>query len=160
MKTKMADGRSKMAAKNSPAMMAVFERIAQERLRQRELLRDGKIHFNCDSPIVSDDRKLRIATGELGEIARAIDDVEFTAGKSKYHTHEDVRTELTQLAAVCVAWLEGMEVLQTATSPRPSPPGAEREKIISGGRGHLTDRNQPPGRLFRSGKNKPAAGKL
>ena len=135
---------SNRGIKNSPVMMAVFERIAQERLRQRELLREGKILFNCDSPIVSDDRKLRIATEELGEIAKAIDDVEFTGGKSKYHTHEDIRTELTQLAAVCVAWLESFE------------------NPISGGRVEksLTVKsNQPPGRLFRSGKNKPAAGK-
>jgi len=103
--------RAEREFKNAPAMLAVFERIAQERLRQKQLLKAGRILFNCDSPIVSDDRKLRVATEELGEVAREIDLIEqVRSGRRMQHSPTvGLVNEITQLAAVCVAWLETFE---------------------------------------------------
>ena len=96
-------------ARNSPALLTVFERVAQQRLRQRQLLRDGKILFNCDSPIASDDRKLRVLAEELGEVARAVDWLERCSRPERVFAREDLHDELTQLAAVAAAWLETFE---------------------------------------------------
>ena len=87
--------------------MDVLARIAAERIRQKELLRDGKILFDCASPIVDADRKLRVATEELGEVAQAIDRLERKPTSVKQFRH--LQEELVQLAAVVTAWLEAME---------------------------------------------------
>ena len=136
--------------KNSPAMMIVFGAITDERLRQRELLRAGRILFNCDSPIVSDERKLRVLVEEVGEAAFEIDQLESrTQGRrEKIESYlrrrallvARLQTELTQVAAVAVAWLEYFETL-------------------SGGRGKKSlTRNQPP--RARCARQTAAAGKL
>ncbi len=88
----------------------ILEKIWLERLRQKDLLRSGKIQYDCASPIVSNDRKLRVTTEENGEVARAIDLLENAKGpveqtKAKRHLQE----ELTQLVACGVAWLEALE---------------------------------------------------
>ena len=95
------------APKNSPALMAVLERVAAERIRQKQLLRDGKILFNCDSPVVDENRKLRILMEEVGEVAEAMDRVECSKNsRAKLFAQEDLETELVQVAAVVFAWLE------------------------------------------------------
>ena len=108
-----------MSAKNSPLMMDVFERIAQERVRQQELLRTGKITFTCSSPIVDDNRKLRVLAEEVGEVAEAIDHLEQLNPKSpaakKQLAH--LQTELVQVAAVAVAWLESIEAITNGRQP-------------------------------------------
>jgi NTP pyrophosphatase (non-canonical NTP hydrolase) len=88
------------------------------------LLAGGVILFNCDSPIVDDNRKLRVLTEELGEVADAIDrlerlgktDIGFFKSLSMQKraaiktAREHLRAELKQVAAVAVAWLETPEV--------------------------------------------------
>jgi hypothetical protein len=99
--------------KNSPRMMEMFEAIAQERIHQKRLLAGGAILFNCDSPIVDDDRKLRILTEKLGEVAQAIDRIEKINPKQKALlkvAKNHLRAELKQVAAIAVAWLETPEV--------------------------------------------------
>ena len=98
-----------MKIKNSPEMLAVFEAVARERLRQKQLFYDGKILFNCDSPVVDSNRKLRVLVEEVGEVAQAIDCIEYTGGGNKYFQPGDLKTELVQVAAVAVAWLEQLE---------------------------------------------------
>jgi hypothetical protein len=85
----------------------ILERIWIERLRQKDLFRIGKIGFDCASPIVSDDRKLRVLVEELGEIAQEIDAAEF--GDNKKQARLRLRTELIQVAAVAIAWLKSFE---------------------------------------------------
>ena len=96
--------------RNSPVMLRVFERIAQERLRQRELLKVGKILFNCDSIVVDDHRELRVLLEEIGEVARAMDVIEL---KERHHrrmaSSANLRDELVQVVAVGTAWLELLE---------------------------------------------------
>lgn len=87
----------------------VMTRIWLERLRQKQLIRDAKIKFDCSSPIVGDDRKLRVLTEELGEVARAIDRVEAPSVPTLEKAKEHLREELTQVAAVTIAWLEALK---------------------------------------------------
>lgn len=102
-----------------PAMLVAFARIANERTRQRELFRAGKLWLAMDSQVVSDDRKLRVVVEEIGEIAQEIDLLEqVTKGRTestaafqkRYQAlRADLREEITQAAAVLVAWLESFE---------------------------------------------------
>ena len=104
-----------MSAKNSPAMMEVFARIAQERSRQRELFRTGKISFDVSSATPDANRKLRVLVEEVGEVAEAIDQIEVCESSPtpcRRHLprlNKNLREELIQVAAVAVAWLESME---------------------------------------------------
>ena len=88
----------------------VMTQIWLERRNQRQLFQTGKIKFDCASPIVSKDRKLRALTEEIGEVARAIDLLENAEATSKIlSAKEHLRDELTQVAAVAIAWLEALE---------------------------------------------------
>lgn len=99
---------AKSPIKNSPHFLDVIQRIAAERIRQRGLLRDGQILFDCASPVVSLDRKLRVLVEEVGEVAEAIDVQEWRPRCKR--TAALVQAELVQVAAVAVAWLESLEV--------------------------------------------------
>ena len=84
-----------------------FNKIHDERERQDALFVEGKIPFNCASRIADAKRKLRVLVEEVGEVAQEIDNLEqhpdYKALKA------NLKTELTQVAAVCVAWLESLE---------------------------------------------------
>lgn len=97
--------------------MGVFTAIARERIRQRELLAAGTIIYNCSSPIVSNDRKLRTLTEELGEVAEAIDYMEWPRGRRKIE--EQLIKELVQVAAVATAWLETFECFDLKNMKEP-----------------------------------------
>ena len=55
-------------------------------------------HGDCSSPHVSDLAKLAVLTEETGEVARALLEQD----------PDQLRTELVQVAAVAVAWLEAL----------------------------------------------------
>ena len=55
-------------------------------------------HGDCSSPAVEDSTKVMVLTEECGEVARAVLDLDVDA----------TRTELIQVAAVAVAWLEAL----------------------------------------------------
>ena len=104
-----------MSAKitNSPAFMDVMARVAKERIRQQELFLAGKFTFTCASKTADDNRKLRVLAEEVGEVAEAIDKLEAAesrgGGAASALRREELHTELVQVAAVAVAWLESME---------------------------------------------------
>lgn len=83
-----------------------FDKIHAERERQEKLFRDGINTFNVASPTPDVKRKLRVLTEEVGEVAKAIDKLERINCMTN---HRNLREELVQVAAVCVAWLESME---------------------------------------------------
>lgn len=56
-------------------------------------------HGDCSSPAVHYTVKVAVLAEEVGEVARAVLDVERT---------DRLRTELVQVAAVAVAWLEAL----------------------------------------------------
>jgi hypothetical protein len=112
----------KNAVINSPRFMDVVQLIAAERLRQKQLLADGKILFNCDSPIVDEDRKLRVLIAGVGDAAEAIDRLEFYGRGNKNQAatiKHELRVALIYIANAAVAWLE------TPDKP-PGPPNPPR----------------------------------
>ncbi len=114
--------------KNSPVIMAVFERIAQERSHQRELFLNGQIMFDVSSAVPDPNRKLRVLTEEVGEVAQEIELLEKFSltgegGKARAKglavRTEKLRDELVQVAAVAVAWLESLEAPSGAATIKP-----------------------------------------
>lgn len=93
---------------------AVQMAINAERERQDQLLREGKFLFNCTSRVVDPKRKLRVLVEEQGEVAEAIDYVELFATRphsviKRSDAKAQLTTELIQVAAVAVGWLESFE---------------------------------------------------
>ena len=89
-------------------------KISAERERQEKLFRiEKKIHFSCASKVPCVTRKLRVLVEELGEVAKAIDQLEIaeTCESLALKTWQlELRVDITQVAAVAVAWLESYEV--------------------------------------------------
>lgn len=96
---------------NSPKMLNVFARIAAERSRQRQLFATRQITFDCASVIPDPNRKLRVLIEEIGEVAQELDRLEALRDRrGEKFILEDLQDELTQVAAVAVAWLESLEI--------------------------------------------------
>lgn len=76
----------------------IYALIDAERDRQRQKWsRDHEWGWgDCSSPRVRDEVRAMVLCEECGEVARAVLD----------KNDEDLRTELVQVAAVSVAWLE------------------------------------------------------
>ena len=78
----------------------IYEMISAE--RHRQTTKWAQPHDwgtgDCSSQHVHPLVKLAVLQEEAGEVARAVLDMEAS----------DLRTELTQTAAVCVAWLESL----------------------------------------------------
>lgn len=79
----------------------VFDLITDERSRQQKKwnCQHSWGIGDCSSPAVEPIVKTTVLGEEFGEVCRAVLDKKDL----------DLRTELVQLAAVAVAWLEGME---------------------------------------------------
>lgn len=91
--------------------------IAAERQRQGHLLVLGDIKEDVASPTTDPRAKFRVLFEECGEVAHAIDQV-LHHGLAASNIH----TELTQVAAVCVAWLESFAVsLKGAKAAKEKP---------------------------------------
>lgn len=75
--------------------------IDTERVRQREKWSGPHAwgEGDCSSSDVPESVKVLVLTEEVGEVARAVLD---------HAPVDQLRTELTQVAAVCVAWLEAL----------------------------------------------------
>lgn len=67
---------------------------------------EGKFPWTCKAARVSHEKKLAVLTEEVGEVARAIQDLWADRTEAK---RAHLREELVQVAAVAVAWLESME---------------------------------------------------
>jgi hypothetical protein len=83
-------------------MNAALHRIAlravtSERCRQVQLRTEGRIPWSCADPLVSPGERLAVLVEEVGEVARALND------------GVGLRDELVQVAAVAVAWIEGLD---------------------------------------------------
>ncbi len=85
----------------------IGEDVLAERQRQELLRDDGRFPFTCASvPGMSDEAKLAILMEELGEVARAVSEKN---GNANDKHGSDLRTELIQLAAASVAWVESID---------------------------------------------------
>jgi NTP pyrophosphatase (non-canonical NTP hydrolase) len=72
--------------------------IYAERTRQEKLLREGRFSYNART--ATDWKALAILMEEVGEVGRALNDDEPTP---------QLISEITQVAAVCVGWLERLK---------------------------------------------------
>ena len=80
----------------------IWGAILTERYRQNELKAAGKIMATCADPI-DETVKLAALTEEVGEAARAVMARGGWSGEA-----DNLREELVQVAAICVAWLEAL----------------------------------------------------
>lgn len=81
------------------ARAMVVEKVAAERKRQNELKAQGKFtHTAADE--VDAFKKLAILLEEVGEVAKALNEGDDLAS---------LQDELVQVAAVAIAWSEGIE---------------------------------------------------
>lgn len=92
------------------ARISALNAIVMERERQDELKAAGKFANTCADSI-SNGACLAILVEEVGEIARAMNEWDKNPGQLK--------KEVTQVAAVAMAWLEGF-YLAESTPPLPA----------------------------------------
>ena len=85
----------------------VLKLVARERLRQAELKQSGKFTHTCADDGLAPGQRLAILVEEVGEAARELCD----AKPNSLETHRRLKTELVQVAAVAVAWVEFLERL-------------------------------------------------
>lgn len=76
-----------------------YQAIAVERIKQHRKWRNTG--GDCSRPDLPNDTRLRILLEEVGEVARALNDKEPV---------DHLEAELIQVAAVCVGWIEGLNV--------------------------------------------------
>lgn len=106
-----------------------LSKIYQERFRQEELKLRGKFTFTCADIEVTNSERLAVLAEEFGEVAREVteqvimlhkDQKEFTeTGQRSVLAHivknqnQRMKKELIQVAAVCVAWCEALDKLES-----------------------------------------------
>ncbi len=82
----------------------IMAAIVSERSRQEYLKRSGEHKYSCADHNMSDASKQCVLSEECGEVARVINDATVEMPEDEYH--RQLKAELVQCAAVCVAWLE------------------------------------------------------
>jgi NTP pyrophosphatase (non-canonical NTP hydrolase) len=81
----------------------VLAMLGSERVRQEALVAAGKLRWNCRDDTVSDESKTCPLIEEVGEVGKAIHEKQ---GMNQ------LRTELIQVAAICVAWVESINEVE------------------------------------------------
>jgi 3-methyladenine DNA glycosylase AlkC len=99
----------------------VLRAVHHERRRQDALVKQGKFSWNCGDPRVPWSEKIAVLLEEVGEASREV--VEWMISRDKYaadpqlkvmpphrekYFRDRLRTELVQIAAVCVAFAESL----------------------------------------------------
>jgi NTP pyrophosphatase (non-canonical NTP hydrolase) len=84
-----------------------LNKVILERERQAMLKNTGRIPFTCADDGVDAGRRLAVLVEEVGEVAREICDGNTTT----LETQHKLKTELVQVAAVAVAWVEFLDRL-------------------------------------------------
>lgn len=92
--------------------------IAAERYRQEELREQGKFRYTCASAEMDNTERLAVLAEEFGEVALAVCELMHAKHeecrmpatvrdqRDVSATRANLREELVQVAAVCLAWLE------------------------------------------------------
>jgi len=103
--TSVADVLASMVVRRG-SLLFIFAAIADERQWQ-ELLHEER---SIAAPELEQSQRLAILAEEFGEVARKVLDLESTTRPSAHFVQDldDLKTELTQCAAVCVGWLEAL----------------------------------------------------
>jgi len=87
-----------------PTTREALGMVALERARQERLKADGKFPATCADAWMTPSEKLAVLVEEVGEVARHLCD----AHQPNNLNTQGLRDELTQVAAVAVAWLESL----------------------------------------------------
>jgi NTP pyrophosphatase (non-canonical NTP hydrolase) len=90
------------------AQWQIVDAVMQERLRQERLKAEGRFQYTCADPQLNEYAKLAVLTEEVGEVARVLCE-RLAHGIRSGGADERLREELVQVAAVCLAWVEGLE---------------------------------------------------
>lgn len=85
---------------------AAVVRIADERRKQELFKQTGRFKFSCADLEISQSERLAVLAEEFGEVAHEIAE---TIGGHAPLDRVKLRKELVQTAAVCVAWLQGLD---------------------------------------------------
>ncbi|WP_001021128.1 hypothetical protein [Leptospira interrogans] len=83
----------------------IFDKIKIERIRQERLQQTDLIPYTAASINVTNYQKIAILAEEVGEISKVLNDYHKTDADQ---LSSDLKLELIQAAAVCVAWLESL----------------------------------------------------
>ena len=87
--------------------------IAVERLRQERLRHAGRFRFTAYTRECPDELRLAMLTEELGEVARVLCERDtLTDDQDLLIARRELRTELVQVAAIAVAWVEHLDELE------------------------------------------------
>lgn len=99
-----------MTIKLALSRKGILLAISEERDRQDNLKAQGKFRYSCADPEPTDAWRFTVLGEEVGEVARELNE------SSVFHCeHADpsddtkLESELIQVAAVCVAWLERIQ---------------------------------------------------
>jgi len=103
----------------------ILNEIGDERQRQEKLRREGKFLWTCAEPHKDNSQKLAVLAEEFGEIAKEVTEqiIELDKYRKEMLNHPKhrklariaaLRKELIQVAAVCTAWVEGLDVEEAA----------------------------------------------
>ena len=83
----------------------ILAMVKEERQRQDALKAQGRFKYTCADAEMLNSEKLAVLVEEVGEAARAIlNKGNLVTDKGK----DDLQCELIQIAAVAVAWVEGL----------------------------------------------------
>lgn len=86
----------------SPLLDVALRAVARERDRQEKKF--GATGQTCANPKMPNLERLAVLAEEFGEVAQAVCKHEWDG-----HDQQNLRDELVQVAAVAVAWVEGLD---------------------------------------------------
>ena len=101
--------------------------VKHERFEQERLKAEGRFRFTCADSELSHGEKLAILTEEVGEVAQQVlEQPDRRLAFDSSGSRTELRKELTQVAAVAVAWVESL-----FNEPAPTQPnqGEQVERI-------------------------------
>ena len=92
-----------------PVTGRVLGMVYNERMRQEGMKAEGRFDFTCADDGLTNAEKLTVLTEEVGEVAREVltQDGRRLA-RDTLGTREALLNEVTQVAAVAVAWMEAL----------------------------------------------------
>lgn len=92
---------------NDERHVAILRMVSKERTRQDKLKREGRFRYTCADAGMGNAERLACLMEEVGEVAQEV--LTHEGRKLASDTTgsvEGLRKEITQVAAICVAWLE------------------------------------------------------
>jgi len=91
---------------NGTEIQRVMLHVALERVRQNGLREQGKFAYTCADAGLSNAERFMVLAEEFGEVGHELNE---GLGEGRSVSLERLRTELVQVAAVCVAWCEAID---------------------------------------------------